>query len=310
MMPRWDVLGIGAVAVDDLLYLDGYPAPDSMMRVCEELRQGGGLAGTALVAAARLGARAAYIGVLGDDELSRFTLAEFAAEGVDCTPVRFMAAARPYHSVILVNRLTGERTILSSNAGVVRPRPAEISPALIADCRVLFVDGTVGPAALRAAELAHEWGAPVVADLERITAGVPELMARVDHLIVGTAFAAKITGADRPAEMARRLAQPGQAACIVTAGDAGCWYVAGGRGEVRRHPACRVQTVDTTGCGDVFHGAYAAALARGYDVAAAVSVATVAAGLKVTQPGGRRGIPDWATVERYLHENPFDRDAI
>lgn len=59
MNVMWDVLGFGAVAVDDLVYLDGYPAPDSKMPVVEEQREGGGLAGTALVAAARLGARVA-----------------------------------------------------------------------------------------------------------------------------------------------------------------------------------------------------------------------------------------------------------
>ena len=79
MMRRWDVLGIGAVAVDDLIYLDGFPTPEAKMYIAEETRQGGGLAGTALVAAARLGVRAGYIGVLGDDELSRYTIAELTS---------------------------------------------------------------------------------------------------------------------------------------------------------------------------------------------------------------------------------------
>ena len=61
-----------------------------------------------------------------------------------------------------------------------------------------------------------------------------------------------------------------------------------------------MQAVDTTGCGDVFHGAYAACIARGESVARAVAVANVTAGLKATQPGGRSGIPDLETVERYL----------
>jgi sulfofructose kinase len=85
----------------------------------------------------------------------------------------------------------------------------------------------------------------------------------------------------------------------VTAGDEGCWY-AERDGAVKYVPALPVQVVDTTGCGDVFHGAYAACIARGESIAAAMQVATTAAGLKSMQPGGRSGIPDRATVDRYI----------
>ena len=77
---------------------------------------------------------------------------------------------------------------------------------------------------------------------------------------------------------------------------------------VRHQPACRVQVVDTTGCGDVFHGAYAAALARGHRLSRAIRMATAAAGFKATQPGGRRGIPDWAAVECIIQERRLECD--
>ncbi len=293
----WDVLGFGAVAVDDLLYLDAFPEPGSKVQVQGARREGGGLAGTALVAAARLGARAAYAGVLGDDELSRFTLAELEQEGVDCSLVLRQPNARPHHSVILVDRSTGSRTVLSSRVGVVPP-PAEMaSIETIAACRVLFVDHTVAAFASKAVPLARQLGIPVVADLERVTPEVLALLPLVDHLVVGERFAAQVTGECAPAAMVERLLVPGRAAVVVTAGERGCWYAGEGTGgEVRHQPALRVQVVDTTGCGDVFHGAYAAMLARGEPLARAVAVATVAAGLKATQPGGRSGIPDWATV--------------
>lgn len=299
MPPRWDVLGIGAVAVDDLIYLDGFPAQGSKVHITGEQRQGGGQAGTALVAAARLGATAAYVGVLGDDDLSHHAITALEAEGVNCDAVRRAPDARPFHSTILVDQRTGERTILASAAGVTPPKPDEMTPALISACRALFVDHTVAAPALRATEIANRLGVPVIADLERYTDETPELMARIDHLIVCAGFAEKVVGAAHPAELARRLARPGQAICAVTAGAAGCWYIVGGSGKAIHQPACRVPVVDTTGCGDVFHGAYAAALVRGCDMPRAIAVATVAAGLKATQPGGRRGIPDWDTIMRY-----------
>src|SRR6185436_13228177 len=116
--PTYDVLGIGAVAVDDLLYVDAFPQPDGKTQVQAKARAGGGLAGTALVAAARLGVRAAYCGVLDFDDLSEYTIDELKREGVDTTQVRRRTGARPYHSVIIVNRTSPQRCILFSNADV------------------------------------------------------------------------------------------------------------------------------------------------------------------------------------------------
>jgi sulfofructose kinase len=300
----WDVLGFGAVAVDDLVYLDGYPLPDSKTPVCAEQREGGGLAGTALVAAARLGARAAYLGILGQDELSRFTIAELEREGVDCTHVRRAEGARPVHSTIIVDRCSGQRTILYCMAGVTPMTRADLTADLLGATRVLFVDSTMAPAALYALDLARAQHIPVVADLEHAhREGVLELARGVDHLIVGSDFAAQATGESDPAEMVLALRSPLHTACVVTAGSRGCWYTSRQLGDGVHHtPACQVQVVDTTGCGDVFHGAYAASIARGDGVARAIAIATTAAGLKATQPGGRRGIPDRNTLERFLRE--------
>jgi sugar/nucleoside kinase (ribokinase family) len=299
---RWDVMAIGAVAVDDLVYVERYPAPDTKSPILDELREGGGLAGTALVTVARLGGTAAYVGVLGNDDLSSFTITELEREGVDCSHVDRRADTRPIHSVIVVDRSNGQRTLLYSLAGVTEPDPARITAGLVRQARVLLVDSTVTWTGRHAAALARDAGVPIVADLEDPDApGVVQLARVVDHLIVGTAFAQRLTGAGHPAEMVRALWRPDASACVVTAGDAGCWYAAGETGgEVIHHPARRVQALDTNGCGDVFHGAYAAGIARGDSVARSVAVATVAAAQKATQHGGRRGIPDRAAIERLL----------
>jgi sugar/nucleoside kinase (ribokinase family) len=303
MSARWDLLGFGAVAVDDLLYVEHYPPPDSKMPVQRWERQGGGLTGTALVAAARLGAKAAYAGILGDDDLSLYTLHELEKEGVDCGPVLRRRGARPFHSIVIVDLSTAQRSILYTAEGVQERQPEEMTEDLIARCRVLFVDHIGVAGGLRAVELAHRHGIPVVADFER--AGhplLPALMRQVDHLILGLRFASLITGESEPPAIVRALASPERACCVVTAGERGCWYAERG-GEVRHFPAFRVSVVDTTGCGDVFHGAYAASLARGEGVDTAIRVATAAAALKATQAGGRAGIPSRATVDRFLQEH-------
>jgi sugar/nucleoside kinase (ribokinase family) len=304
MTHRWDVLGLGIVAVDDLFYVARFPEPDTKRPMLAERRQGGGLTGTALVAAARLGARAAYCGVMGEDDLAAFTLAELTREGVDCSIVARQPGARPIHAVIIVEQTTGQRTILFTHEGFVAPTPDSISEELIASCRVLMMDGYAGAGGVRAAQIARRLGIPFVADIERLEEPATlALFELADHLIIGAETAAQATGARDPAAAAAILARSGRACCAVTAGALGCWYAeAGGRFKpsVRHFPAFSVPVVDTTGCGDVFHGAYAAALARGERIERAIQVATAAAGMKATQPGGRAGIPTWAAVEAFL----------
>lgn len=296
----WDILGIGAVAVDDILYMAHYPRPDSKQPVLAKRREGGGLTATALVAASRLGARSAYATVLGDDELSRFSIEELEREEVDCTPIQRRAEARPFHSIIIVDQATGSRTILYSMAGVTQLQPAGISESLIGGCRVLFVDNRASEAGLQAVEIAHRRGIPVVGDIEPdITPEARELMQHVDHLIVGIELAGQVTGENEPERIVKVLAGKERACCVVTAGERGCWY-AERRGPVSHFPAFHIQPVDTTGCGDVFHGAYAACLAQGESIAKAIQVASAAAALKATQPGGRRGIPNRAAVDQFL----------
>ena len=309
-MKPWDLLGLGAIAVDDLIAVASFPQPDTKAPVLSEQRQGGGLTATALVAASRLGARTAFLGVLGDDELSQFSLRELQREGVDCGPVIRRAGARPFHSTIIVEAGTGRRTILHSSAGVTYPEPGQVTRDLVASCKMLFLDHTCGAVAAHALELARQLGVPVIADVESATgAASGALLQHADHLIVGLDIARQATGWEDPAQAVAALARPDRDCCAVTAGAAGCWYSAHG-GPVRHFPAFQVQAVDTTGCGDVFHGAYAASIAGGESIDRAIQVATAAAALKATRAGGRTGIPDRAAVERFLSPVPNPQPPI
>jgi sugar/nucleoside kinase (ribokinase family) len=122
-----------------------------------------------------------------------------------------------------------------------------------------------------------------------------------DHLILGRTFAAALTGTSDPAVAARALWHPCRSAVVVTAGSAGCWAVSGPADSPLLHqPAYAVPIVDTTGCGDVFHGAYASALARGLPLVERLREASAAAALKASRGGGQDGIPDRADVDVFL----------
>jgi sulfofructose kinase len=304
MKKCWDVLGLGAVAVDDLVYVDHYPAVDTKEPIREWARQGGGLAGTALVTVARLGMRAAYFGCLGEEELSQFTRLEFIREGVDVTPIISIPDARPIHSIVIIEKPTGSRTLFFDVAGLQAPPLGYITPDLINKTRVLFVDHTLPVAGIKAAKLARTMGIPVVADIEASARAeddlrIVELVELVDHLVIGIEMAQHLSGREHPGEAAHEILNQGHQAVVVTVGDQGSWFCEE-RGNPQHQPALKVAVVDTVGCGDVFHGAYTASLAKGMQVSDAVKIATIAAGLKATKPGGRTGIPNWKVIDPYF----------
>jgi sugar/nucleoside kinase (ribokinase family) len=297
----FDLFGFGIAAVDDLVEVAHFPQPGSKVEVLSRQRQGGGLCATALVTAARLGLRCLYGGFLGSNELSDFVRETFRGEGIEVLHEVDYPHAEPFHSIILVDRSTGERTILYSRDHVVEPRPPTIRADFIASSRALFVDHLGPEGTVHACKIAHKFGIPVIADIENAyETGVRDVMLLTDHLIIPVRLGREFTGFDSPEAIVLSLAQE-RACTAVTDGPRGCWFVEGGRdGQVHYQAAFDVRAVDTTGCGDVFHGAYAAGLLLGMPVSEAIRFAAAAAAIKATRPGGQLGIPDRPTVEQFL----------
>jgi sugar/nucleoside kinase (ribokinase family) len=299
-----DILGLGCVAVDDLLYVPAYPPADAKVRVNRRERQCGGLTGTALVAAARMGARCAYAGVLGDDPLSQFVEERFRQEGVDTAHIRRRQAARPIHSVIVVDEGRQTRNIFYDLDGVAGAEQGWPHADVIRSARVLFVDHFGVEGMTWAARIARASGVAVVADFEVADMpGFADLLALVDHLIISLAFARQLTGEVQPELAAKELWNHTRQAVVLTDGAAGCWYLTATEPcSPRRQPAFRVEAVDTTGCGDVFHGAYATALVGGRELPECIRFAAAAAAIKATRRGGQSGIPTRSIVEAFLQQ--------
>lgn len=297
-----DVLGLGAVAVDDLLYVDRYPEAESKIRVRRRERQCGGQTGTALVAAARFGVRTSYAGLLGEDGLSREVIANFAREGIETRWAPLSPAGSPAHSTIIVDESAKTRTVFASVEGELGAAAFGPEASIIRASQVLLIDHHGIEGNLRAARIARQACRPVVADFERPADGpFEELFELVDHLIVSARFAAQLTGRIDPAEAAAALSCTSRQLAAVTCGAEGCFYSVGGvSGKVHHQPAFPVEVADTTGCGDVFHGVYAAALSQSLPPEACIRLAAAAAALKAAQRGGQAGIPTRDAVERFL----------
>ena len=292
--PEFDILGLGTVAVDDTLYVEHYPPPDGKARVRHEARTFGGLVATALAAASRLGARCAFGAALGNDELSSAARGGLLEFGIDCRFVEHAPDAGPVHSVIIIDETAKTRNIFFNTARQ-RPIPAaKIEEPMIGCAKVLLLDQSGGETSLRAAARANRLGVPVVVDMEWTEEPtVEELMSATGHLLVPYDFAATFTGLSRPGEIVGELHRRRRRACTaVTCGRNGCYFLtAADHGDAFHMPAPVVQTVETTGCGDVFHGAYAAALAGGNTIIECLRFASAAAAAFAARPAGWQNLP-------------------
>lgn len=295
---RWDILGLGACAIDNLLFVDQFPQPDIKMQVRYTERHGGGLTATALVTGARLGLRCGYGDLLDESDEAAWILADLERDRVDTRPLTRDPRITPVQAFIIVDSGSLTRTILHTAPQHVDDRLP--SDEMILAARLLFVDGNSAYGArglLHAVKVARAANIPVVADFEQPLPD--ELIHAVDHLIVPLAFAVQLTGARDPAAAVRGLWHDARALAGVTAGEDGAWFTVNGA-DVTHQPIFPVDVVDTTGCGDVFHGAYAAALLWGADAPERVQLATAAAAMKATKPGGRQGIPTRPALEQFL----------
>lgn len=305
MKNNFDILGLGCTAIDYLLRVPHWPEKDCKLQLSHFDKQCGGLTANALVAAARLGARCAFAGQLGADPESMFVQEVLQTEGVSTTLARRDLSAKPIQSFILVDESSNTRTILfhlDGAAGAAADSPTEEA---IQSAKVLFVDHYGIEGMIRAAKIARAKGIPVVADLERDEfSGFSELLTLVDHLVLSLKFARKLTGLESPQEVVRALKNPGNSV-VVTGGEDGCWWQQNHQ-EVSHLPAFPCTVVDTTGCGDVFHGAYAAMLAKGLEMKERLLVASAAAAIKAGFPGAQRGAPTRSQTAAFLKSHGLD----
>ena len=292
-----EVVSIG-VSVADHLWLCDEPMVGTLGLAADYLCQGGGLAATAAVAAARLGASVEMWTRVGDDAAGRFILDQFAREGVDVSQATVCPDGRSPVCGVTVDRVAGERYFRFFPGRGLDPSPDGLDFGRLDAAKAVLVDGWWPEAQMPAARRARERGVPVCGDFESLDADRLALARHVDYPIYPAECAEQVGGSRAPDENLRKLAELGGVAPMVTLGDQGCVWLE--RGEVRRCPAFEVEVVDTTGCGDVFHGAFAVGLARGWDVARAARFASAAAALKCRALGGRTGIPTCAEVAAFL----------
>lgn len=298
-MKRFQIVGVGYSCVDAICMVEDYPIENSSTHVTKRILQGGGAVATALVAASRLGSSCAFVGNLGNDSVSDEIVRLFKAEGVSTDFLVRREDCQGLESTIMVNPENGSRTKFPQR---------DYSPAIewtqdlkdvIRDSVILHLDGTHYENALAAARLAKEYGVTVSLDgcsMQKDNAKNRVLAELADILIMNSKYPLRVSGMGNYNEALLEMSFWGRKKVIgCTLGEDGSKFVIDGK--VVDFPSFRAKrVVDTTGCGDVFHGAFLSAYVSGMDIRTCIRFASATACIKCAVPGGRAGIPDRKTV--------------
>jgi sulfofructose kinase len=301
-----EIIAIGSGCIDHLSIVTH--TADGWELCGVPLVQGGGLASTGATAIARLGGGVELWGIVGDDYHGQMIRAELERDGVDISQMPVIPGYRSPCSYIEVDAETGERTIYGSGFD---GRPDNLGsffdPSRAREVKAMLVTGFVPEVATEAAKQIHLNGGKVVADLWRVDGPVSEMIHHVDAPILPEFAVEPLVGSFDVRRALAVLADLGASMPTFTVGPQGSYYLADG---VMFHcPAFTVKVVDTTGCGDSFHGAYAYAMAKGFDQHEAIRFSSAVAGLKATKLGGRSGLPTLEAVTRFMAERPEEARA-
>jgi sugar/nucleoside kinase (ribokinase family) len=303
--PSWkpfDVVTLGLNSVDLVSVVGEFPHAGTKQRLQRFARLPGGQMATAAATCARLGLRARYIGSFGDDVLGQLSRQSLLDEGVDLTAARTIAGAANQFAVIIVDARSGERTVLWDRDPLLALDPAVLPADAILSGRMLIVDCNQTAAAAQAARIARAAGVPTVADIERVRPGINELLQHVDAMIMAETFPAALTGYEDQGRALAHIAREFNAPLVcVTLGPDGSLAWCQGR-EIRT-PGFPVDCVDSTGAGDAFRGAFAAACLRHPhdDIEHMLTFANAVAALNCRALGARGGLPTADEVDELLN---------
>ena len=306
-MADFDVVGVGLNATDTVLMVPRFPAYGGKTPFTREFCSVGGQVATAVVTCAHLGLRAKYIGTVGDDERGRMQMDSLRASGIDVAHVERRANCPNQSAYIVVDESTGERTIFWNRPDCLTISPAQITPEQIVRARLLHIDGHDTAAVEHAARIARGANIPVTVDVDTIYAGFERVLPMVDYLIASAEFPARWTGIEDPCDALIAIQRAsGMRVAAMTLGAHGALAYAEGR--FLYSPAFVVNCVDTTGAGDVFHGAFCYAVLQQMPLADALEFCNAMAALNCTAAGARGRIAKAGEAREFMRSGVARRE--
>jgi sugar/nucleoside kinase (ribokinase family) len=296
-----DVLGIGLNATDTLILVKEFPPYAGKVPFGRELISPGGQVATAVVAAARLGLRTKYIGTIGDDARGSIQRASLEQLDIDTSSLIVRPDCPNQTAYIIIDQRTGERTVLWQRDEGLRLSPSDLREEDVRHARLLHIDGYDVEAATHAAKIAQAHGIPVSLDVDSVYPGFDAVLRHVDYLVAGSSWPSKWTGESDPFDALLSLNR--EYGCRVTS------MTLGNRGSLALYQerwyysaAFEVPCLDTTGAGDVFHGAFCCAMLEDMALDEALTFSNAAAALNCTAIGARGHVPTRSEINQLIFE--------
>lgn len=294
------VTGIGQCSLDYLALVDFYPEVDTKKEVLQWEEQGGGPVATALVSLTRLGIKCRFYGIIGDDLAGEQIRQSLIDEHIDVKSLLKRNRTSSQVAFIAIEKNSGKRTIFWKRPSGDELRPEELGADFLKHSVFLLLDGLMKDSSLYAAKKAKSMNIPVMLDAGRLREGMLDIATFCDYVVASEEFAKDLGWSENPEIFWKKLKKLRLNTVTITLGDRGSitflkdkyFYI----------PAFRIDTVDTTGAGDVFHGGYIFGTLQGWNIMHTVRFASACAAMKCSKIGGRRGIPSLDEVLGFLEE--------
>ncbi|MBQ6474928.1 MAG: carbohydrate kinase family protein [Clostridia bacterium] len=310
----FDAIAMGMSCFDFGIVMEKMPGFNENGKVVSVSWQGGGKTATGIVATARLfDGNYAFYGACGG-QMGEFIANDFTRHGIDVSHMIRKEGQNSVLDVCIADRSNGGRSFCPCAPFTTSPvlDMEDIDPEFLKQTRYLFV-ADARPATLEAIRIVHENGGKVIVDADSYNEDILKNLKSYDIIIPSeffyrTHFKGHEEDYEGNLKAFKALANP-DATVIFTLGENGLIGL-DENNEFFRLPAFKVDVMDTTGAGDVFHGAFLAAVLRGMDIKTAARFSSAVSAIKCTRVGGRAGIPTYDVVSRFLETGEIDYTEI
>ena len=303
---QFDVVGFGIATMDYICLVDEVANFNNAIFISDVNFFGGGVVPTALVALQRLGCKSSFVTLLGKDWIGDEIIKGLKKEKLDCSGIDFVDNIRSPFSFVQVTKKLGERAIAFYPGCSYLLKFTERAKYLINKSKILHLDGLKPEENLKAAEFAHEHGLKVMIDTNQVLKGTKRLLANADYLILPKSFLYDYTGLKDIKDALLKIKKEHNPEILVTT-----LGIEGSIAIVNNDFLCvktftEVEIKDTTGAGDVYHGAFLFGIIHGWSVKDIMVFSSAVSSIKCMSYGGRNGIPNFEATMKFLKEHDMD----
>ena len=299
------VVGLGQACFDCLGRIPCFPDEDTKIELTDLHMQCGGPVASALTVLSGFGIRSSFIGSISDDYFGTEIVKNLRNESIDTTQLKITPGFTSQFAFISINRVNGNRNIFWKRSSAPFLTADEIDLTIFKNAEYLHLDGLMIDASIEAAKQAKKMGLKVVIDAGTLREGFLDLLPYADVLITSEKFAEAISGDNnfKPESALEKLKGISRADTIITRGTKGSIGLSGDK--IITQPAFKIDAVDTTGAGDVYHGAYIYGLIMKWDMHACMRFASAVSAIKCKNVGVKNAVPGIEIIKNFMDSHEF-----